>query len=180
MLPASAAATATSRCSRANQRQPPTFTLEGLRAALDIRSRSPQRAVLVLSQHLETRYAIELLGEGASGVGYLLKERVTAVADFIAAVRRVADGGTAIDPDMVALLIQRSRRGRELSELSPREEEVLSLMAQGLSNAGIARRLTLGVRTVESHVSSIFTKLGLLPEANDERRVLAVIQKLRG
>jgi len=161
-------------------RMPPTFTLEGLRAALELRVRSPQIAVLVLSQHLETRYAVELLGEGASGVGYLLKERVTAVDEFISAVRRVASGGTAIDPEMVSLLIGRSQRDRGLSDLSPREEEILSLMAQGLSNSGIARRLTLGIRTVESHVSSIFTKLGLFPQADDERRVLAVIQNLRG
>ena len=123
---------------------------------------------------------LELLGEGASGVGYLLKERVTAVDEFIAAVRRVASGGTAIDPEMVSLLISRSQRNRGLSGLSPREEEILSLMAQGLSNSGIARRLTLSIRTVESHVSSIFTKLGLFPQADDERRVLAVIQNLRG
>jgi DNA-binding NarL/FixJ family response regulator/class 3 adenylate cyclase len=161
-------------------RMPPTFTLEGLRVALELRVRNPQIAVLVLSQHLETRYAVELLGEGASGVGYLLKERVTAVDEFIAAVRRVASGGTAIDPEMVSLLISRSQRNRGLSGLSPREEEILSLMAQGLSNSGIARRLTLSIRTVESHVSSIFTKLGLFPQADDERRVLAVIQNLRG
>ncbi len=159
-------------------RMPPTFTLEGLRAALGF-GRSPQIAVLVMSQHLETRYAIELLGEGASGVGYMLKARVTAVGEFISAVRGVAAGGTAIDPEMVALLMGRSRRNQGLVDLSPREEEILSLMAQGLSNAGIARRLTLGIRTVESHVSSIFTKLGLIPQADDERRVLAVIRKLR-
>jgi DNA-binding NarL/FixJ family response regulator len=160
-------------------RMPPTFTLEGLRAAIELRARSPQIAVLVLSQHLETRYAVELLGEGASGVGYLLKERVTAVEEFISAVRRVARGGTAIDPEMVSLLIGRSQRDRVLTDLSQREEEILALMAQGLSNSGIARRLTLGIRTVESHVSSIFTKLGLIPQADDERRVLAVLQKLR-
>ncbi|HXB50748.1 MAG TPA: response regulator transcription factor [Streptosporangiaceae bacterium] len=160
-------------------RMPPTFTLEGLRAAIELRARSPQIAVLVLSQHLETRYAVELLGEGASGVGYLLKERVTAVEEFISAVRRVARGGTAIDPEMVSLLIGRSQRDRVLTDLSQRQEEILSLMAQGLSNSGIARRLTLGIRTVESHVSSIFTKLGLIPQADDERRVLAVLQKLR-
>jgi DNA-binding NarL/FixJ family response regulator len=113
-------------------------------------------------------------------VGYLLKERVTAVDEFIAAVRRVASGGTAIDQEMVSLLIGRSQRDRGLTNLSPREEEILSLMAQGLSNSGIAHRLTLGIRTIESHVSSIFTKLSLFPQADDERRVMAVIQKLRG
>jgi len=161
-------------------RMPPTFTLEGLRAAVDLRARYPELAVLVLSQHLETRYAVELLGGGASGVGYLLKDRVTAVDGFVAAIRRVASGGTAIDPEMVGRLIGRSHREGGLRDLSPREQEILSLMAQGLSNSGIARRLTLGIRTVESHVSSIFTKLGLLPEADDERRVIAVIQNLRG
>ena len=161
-------------------RMPPTYTLEGLRAALDLRARRPGLAVLVLSQHLETRYAVELLGGDASGVGYLLKDRVSAVGDFITAIRRVADGGTAIDPEMVGRLIGRSHLNGSLTTLSPREEEILSLMAQGLPNSGIASRLTLGIRTVESHVSSIFTKLGLFPEAGDERRVLAVIQHLRG
>jgi DNA-binding NarL/FixJ family response regulator len=161
-------------------RMPPTFTLEGLRAALELRARSPQIAVLVLSQHLETRYAVELLRDGENGVGYLLKDRVTAVDEFITAIRRVASGGTAIDPEMISLLIGRSQRARGLSDLTAREEEILSLMAQGLSNSGIARRLTVGIRTVESHVSSIFTKLGLIPQADDERRVLAVIQNLRG
>jgi DNA-binding NarL/FixJ family response regulator len=161
-------------------RMPPTFTLEGLRAAVELRARRPQLAVLVLSQHLEARYAVELLGGGARGVGYLLKERVTAVEDFITAIRSVAGGGTAIDPEIVTRLIGRSHRDGGLANLSPREEEVLALMAQGLSNSGMARRLTLGIRTVESHVSSVFTKLGLLPEADDERRVLAVIQSLRG
>lgn len=161
-------------------RMPPSFTLEGIEAALQLRRRSPQVGVLVLSQYMETRYAVDLLGKGARGVGYLLKERVTAVVDFVAAVQRVAGGGTAIDPEMVAALIERSRRTGGLDLLSSRQTEVLSCMAEGLSNTGIARRLVLGGRTVESHVGAIFTKLGLLGDPEDDRRVLAVIQYLRG
>lgn len=161
-------------------RMPPTFTLEGLRAAVELRKRFPAVGVLVLSHYLETRYAIDLLGNGAQGVGYLLKERVGAVDDFLAAIRRVAARGTAIDPEMITVLMGRSRREGGLDRLSPREREILSLMAEGLSNTGIARHLTVAVRTVESHVGSIFTKLGLLPELVEERRVLAVIEYLRG
>ncbi|HZT65552.1 MAG TPA: response regulator transcription factor [Acidimicrobiales bacterium] len=160
-------------------RMPPSYTTEGLRAALEIRRTHPKVGVLVLSQHLETRYAVELLGGDAQGVGYLLKERVGAVDDFVAAVRRVASGGTAVDPEVVRLLIGRSERGGRLRHLSPREEEILALMAEGLSNPGIASHLTVSLRTVESHVAAIFTKLGLLADQPGERRVLAVIQYLR-
>ncbi len=161
-------------------RMPPTFTLEGLHAALQIRAAFPDVAVLVLSQHLETRYAEELLAPHARGVGYLLKDRVAATDEFASAIRRIASGGTAVDPSMVELLIARSQREGDLDELTPRESEILSFVAEGLSNAGIARRLTLGTRTVESHVSSILSKLGLAPDLGADRRVLAAIQYLRG
>jgi DNA-binding NarL/FixJ family response regulator len=161
-------------------RMPPTFTLEGLRAAIQLRARFPGQAVLVLSQQIQTRYAIDLLGHGARGVGYLLKDRVTSIATFIDALGRVAAGGTAIDEEVVAALMGRSRRLGGLEALTSREREVLSLMAEGMSNPAITRRLHLSSRTVESHVGRIFGKLGLLPDLDDERRVLAVIHHLQG
>lgn len=161
-------------------RMPPSFTLEGLRAAVALRRNVPQLPVLVLSQHVETRYAMDLLGQGARGVGYLLKDRVTSIDQFIDALVRVAAGGTAIDEQVVSALMNRSARGGGLNALTPREHEILSLMAEGLANPGIGRRLHLSARTVESHVGRIFSKLGLLPVGDDERRVLAVVTHLRG
>ncbi len=159
-------------------RMPPTHTVEGLQAALEIRSRHPEVGVLVLSQHLESRYAMELLAEGATGVGYLLKERVSDCAQFADAVRRVGSGGSAIDPEVVDRLIHRRRRRRLLNHLSTREREVLALMAEGHSNHGIAERLFVNAKTVESHVSAIFTKLSLTAEPDSHRRVLAVLSYL--
>ncbi len=158
-------------------RMPPTFSDEGLRAALEIRSRWPGTPVLVLSQYVEERYATELLSGDTTAVGYLLKDRVADVGDFLDALVRVADGGTALDPEVVAQLLARARRHPH-DELTPREHEVLGLMAQGLSNAGIARRLVVTEGAVEKHVSSIFTKLSLEPVETDHRRVLAVLRYL--
>ncbi len=158
-------------------RMPPTHTVEGLRAALEIRSRHPQVGVLILSQHLESRYAVDVVKSGR-GVGYLLKERVADVASFADAVRRVGSGGTALDPEVVELLLGRARHQNPLERLSQREREVLALMAEGRSNQAIAARLYLNAKTVESHVHSVFTKLGLLPEPDDHRRVLAVLAHL--
>ena len=158
-------------------RMPPTFTDEGLRAAIEIRSRWPDTPVLVLSQYVEERYAIELLSGQTSGVGYLLKQRVADVRDFLDALERVASGGTALDPEVVAQLLARARRHPQ-DELTPREHEVLALMAEGLSNAGIARRLVVTEGAVEKHVTSIFGKLGLEPAETDHRRVLAVLRYL--
>jgi DNA-binding NarL/FixJ family response regulator len=158
-------------------RMPPTFTDEGLRAAIEIRSRRPGAAVLVLSHYVEERYASELLSADARGVGYLLKDRVADVSEFLEALRRVAGGGTALDPEVVAQLMARSRRHPH-DELTPREREVLAQMAEGLSNAGIAQRLVISEGAVEKHVTSIFAKLGLEPGETDHRRVLAVLRYL--
>jgi DNA-binding NarL/FixJ family response regulator len=160
-------------------RMPPTQTDEGLRAAQEIRERYPQTSVLVLSQYVESGYALDLLAGSAEGVGYLLKDRVADVREFAAAVQRVANGGTALDPAVVARLVG-SRRGRgPLDDLSAREREVLELMAEGRSNAGIAGRLVITERAVEKHVTSIFQKLQLPAATDDHRRVLAVLTYLR-
>ena len=160
-------------------RMPPTHTVEGLRAALEVRARHPEVGVLILSQHLESRYAIDLVRSGR-GVGYLLKERVGDVAGFADAVRRVGSGGTALDPEVVERLVGRARRQNPLDRLRQREREVLALMAEGRSNQAIAAQLFLNGKTVESHVHSLFTKLDLLPEPDDHRRVLAVLVYLQG
>ena len=156
-------------------RMPPTFTDEGLRAALDVRREVPGTPILVFSQYVEERYATDLIGGGAEGVGYLLKERVADVAEFLAAVRRVAGGGTVIDPEVIAQLLGRRRRGDRLEVLTPREREVLGLMAEGLSNAAIARRLVVTDGAVEKHISNIFLKLGLQHTTSTHRRVMAVL-----
>ncbi|MGA9161329.1 MAG: response regulator transcription factor [Actinomycetota bacterium] len=158
-------------------RMPPSFTDEGLRGATEIRSRWPGTPVLVLSQYVEERYAIELLSGDTSGVGYLLKQRVADVREFLDALIRVANGGTALDPEVVAQLLARARRHPH-DELTPREREVLALMAEGLSNAGIAQRLVITEGAVEKHISSIFTKLGLAHAETEHRRVLAVLRYL--
>ncbi len=160
-------------------RMPPTHTTEGLEAAREIRRRHPGMAILVLSQYVETRYAIELIRDDPSGVGYLLKDRVMKLEDLADAVRRVAAGGSVIDPEVVARLLGRPRRHSPLDELTPREREILALMAEGRSNQGIADRLVLELKTVEGHVGQIFGKLGLEPTAEDHRRVLAVLTFLR-
>ena len=158
-------------------RMPPTFSDEGLRGAIEIRSRWPGTPVLVLSQYVEERYASELLTGETSGVGYLLKQRVADVREFLDALTRVADGGTALDAEVVAQLLARARRHPH-DDLTPRERDVLGLMAEGLSNAGIAQRLVVTEGAVEKHVSSIFAKLGLEPAQTDHRRVLAVLRYL--
>jgi DNA-binding NarL/FixJ family response regulator len=158
-------------------RMPPTFTDEGLRAAIEIRTRWPGTAVLVLSQYVEEQYATELLSGDTRGVGYLLKDRVADVREFLDALARVAAGGTALDPEVVAQLLARAKRHPH-DELTPREREVLGLMAEGLSNAGIAAQLVVTEGAVEKHVSSIFTKLRLQPAEQDHRRVLAVLRYL--
>lgn len=159
-------------------RMPPTFTDDGLRAALQIRARWPEVGILVLSQYVEETYASELLAHDTTGLGYLLKDRIAEVGEFLAAVRRVGDGGTALDPEVVAQLLARSRRRDPLDRLSPREREVLGLMAEGRSNAAIARELVVSDGAVEKHVSNIFTKLDLPPTEHDHRRVLAVLRWL--
>ncbi len=159
-------------------RMPPTHTTEGLDAALTIRERWPDVGVLVLSQYVETRHAIDLIGDGRGGTGYLLKDRVTDLDDFRDAVRRVGEGGTAIDPEVVALLL-RPRTVDPLDTLTEREREILALMAEGRSNRAMSQRLVLTEKTVESHVRSILTRLGLLPAPDDNRRVLAVLTYLR-
>ena len=160
-------------------RMPPTHTTEGLEAARAIRREHPDIAILLLSQYIETRYAVELLRDNAAGVGYLLKDRVTRIDDLADAVRRVAAGGSVIDADVVARLLGRPRAHTPLDELTPREREILQLMAEGLSNQGIAEHLVLDTKTVEGHVTRIFSKLGLEPTAADHRRVLAVLTYLR-
>jgi DNA-binding NarL/FixJ family response regulator len=160
-------------------RMPPTHTDEGLRAALEIRKHRPDVAVLVLSQYVEERYAAELLEGDVAGVGYLLKDRVIDVDDFLASLRRVAAGGSAVDAEVVSQILGRSRRGSELDRLTPREREVLKLMAEGLSNAGIAERLVVSQGAVEKHISNVFLKLGLDPGDGAHRRVLAVLRFLR-
>lgn len=157
-------------------RMPPTHTDEGLRAAVELRSQHPTTPVLVLSQYVEERYAMELLALGTVGVGYLLKERVADVREFVEAARRVAAGGTALDPEVVSQLFARSRRRDPLDSLTPREREVLSLMAQGLSNLAVAEALVISPGAVEKHISSIFTKLDLPPSEHEHRRVLAVLR----
>lgn len=160
-------------------RLPPTFRDEGLRAALTLRERAPETAVLIVSQYVEQAYAAELLADGRGGVGYLLKDRIMDVDDFVDAVRRVASGGTALDPEVVAQLFARRQIEGPLGRLTPRETEVLSLMAEGRSNAAIARELVLSVGAVEKHVASILGKLQLPPSDDDHRRVLAVLAYLR-
>ena len=160
-------------------RMPPTQTDEGLRAAQEIRQRWPDTGVLVLSQYVEPGYAMELLGENAEGVGYLLKDRVSDVEEFAAAVRRVGEGGSALDPAVVSQLVGRRRRDDPLEELTPREREVLELMAEGRSNQAIADRLVITLRAVEKHVTSIFGKLRLPATDQDHRRVLAVLTFLK-
>ncbi|MGW6930415.1 response regulator transcription factor [Lentzea sp. NPDC054927] len=158
-------------------RMPPTFTDEGLRAAIECRRRYPGLPVLVLSQYVEERYAVELLAGGASGVGYLLKERVADVKEFVDAVRRVADGGTSIDHEVITQLMVRSKKS-PVDSLTPREREVLGLMAQGLSNTAIAGTLVVSDGAVEKHVGNIFAKLGLEPSNSEHRRVRAVLAYL--
>jgi DNA-binding NarL/FixJ family response regulator/class 3 adenylate cyclase len=160
-------------------RMPPTQTDEGIRAAREIRERHPETGVLVLSQHVAHTYAVELLGESAEGLGYLLKDRVADVDEFTAAVRRVAEGGSALDPLVVSELVGRTRGDDPVERLSPREREVMELMAEGRSNQAIGQRLFISPRAVEKHVTSIFTKLRLPAAAEDHRRVLAVLTFLR-
>jgi DNA-binding NarL/FixJ family response regulator len=159
-------------------RMPPTFTDEGLRLAIDLRRRHPGLAILLFSQYVETRYAAELLAGDASGIGYLLKDRVADVSDFVEALVRVASGGTALDPEVVTQLLGASRRTDSLSMLTAREREVLSLMAEGRSNAAIAGALVVSEGAVEKHVANIFTKLDLPVSQADHRRVLAVLRFL--
>jgi DNA-binding NarL/FixJ family response regulator len=158
-------------------RMPPSHTDEGIRAALVIRRQWPEVAVLVLSQYVEERYATDLLAANTSSVGYLLKDRVADVAEFIAALRRVADGGTALDPEVVAQLLVR-RRSDPLDRLTPREHEVLALMAEGRSNSAIGQTLVITDSAVAKHINSIFAKLDLQPGDGDHRRVLAVLRFL--
>ena len=160
-------------------RMPPTNTDDGLRAALEIRAELPDTGVLVLSQYVEEGYALDLVGDSAGGVGYLLKDRVADVDRYVDSVRRVADGGSALDPEVVSQLVGRARRDDPIDELTPREREVLELMAEGRSNNAIAEHMVVTERAVEKHVTSIFGKLGLAPAPEDHRRVLAVLAFLR-
>jgi DNA-binding NarL/FixJ family response regulator len=160
-------------------RMPPTHTDEGARAAEQIRAERPEVALLVLSQVVEARHALRLFRESPEGFGYLLKDRVLEIDDFVEAVRRVGRGGTAIDPEVVGQLVGRSRKG-PLDDLTPREREVLALMAEGRSNRAICEKLYLSPKTVETHVAAIFLKLGLTPAPDDHRRVLAVLAYLHG
>jgi len=159
-------------------RMPPSFTDEGLRAAIAIRHERPEVGVLVFSQWVETRYAAELLAGSSSGVGYLLKDRVADVSEFVEALTRVAAGGTALDPEVVRQLLGASRRRDAIATLTPREREVLGLMAEGRTNGAIARQLVVSDRAVEKHVANIFTKLDLPPSGEDHRRVLAALRYL--
>jgi DNA-binding NarL/FixJ family response regulator len=161
-------------------RLPPTHTDEGMKAALKIRAGNPDVGVLVLSQYVEVGLAMQLLGDSAAGAGYLLKDRVSNVKDFLDAVARVADGGSAIDPTIVSALIAKQRKSDPLDRLTPREREVLALMAEGRSNQGIADRFVITLRAVEKYVSSIFSKLDLPTTGSDSKRVLAVLLYLRG
>lgn len=163
----------------ADVRMPPDQSDEGVRAALVLRRRYPELAVLMLSQYVEERYAVELLTGQMRGIGYLLKDRVADVAEFLDSLRRVAEGGTALDPEVVSQLLVR-RNGSELDRLTPREREVLSHMAEGRSNAGIAAVLVLSEGAVSKHINSIFTKLGLPPSDSGNRRVLAILKFLQG
>ena len=160
-------------------RMPPTHTDEGVRAALRIRQAHPGVGVIVLSQYAEPEYAMELLAEGTDGVGYLLKDRIAEIDDFSSAVRRVAQGGSALDSSIVSLLVARKRKARPLEVLSAREREVLSLMAEGRSNGAIAERLVVTPRAIEKHITNIFEKLDLGAAVEDHRRVLAVLTFLR-
>jgi DNA-binding NarL/FixJ family response regulator len=160
-------------------RMPPTQTTEGIEAALEIRRAHPTVGVLVLSQHVETEYAVDLLSGGSGGVGYLLKERVADVATLVDAVTRVAKGDSVVDPEVVARLVRRRREPHPLDDLTAREREVLSLIAEGRSNAAIGQRLFITPSTVEAHISSIFSKLGLDDDPDANRRVLAVLALLR-
>src|SRR3984957_874407 len=159
-------------------RMPPTFTDEGLRAAIDLRRLHKGLGILMFSQYIETRYAAELLADDAAGIGYLLKDRVADVSDFVEALRRVASGGTALDPEVITQLFGASRRAESISVLSAREREVLSLMAEGRSNAAIASDLVITEGAVEKHVANIFTKFDLPVTQSDHRRVLAVLRYL--
>jgi DNA-binding NarL/FixJ family response regulator len=161
-------------------RMPPTNTTEGLEAALHLRVHHPEVAVLVLSQYVETRYAMELLAQGADGVGYLLKDRVGDVAELLAALRSVVAGRSVIDPTVVSRLVGRRRQADPMETLTAREREVLEQMAEGRSNRAIGERLFLSPKTVEAHVSAIFSKLGIEDTADDNRRVLSVLTWLRG
>ena len=160
-------------------RMPPTHTDEGIRAAIEIRRRHPGMAVLVLSQYVEERYAADLLRGDVSGVGYLLKDRVIDVAEFVATLRRVAAGASAVDAEVVSQLLHRSRRSPELDRLTPREREVLTAMAEGMSNGAISEQLVISAGAVEKHISNVFAKLGLEPADGIHRRVLAVVAYLR-
>jgi DNA-binding NarL/FixJ family response regulator len=161
-------------------RMPPTYTDEGLREAIELRRRHPGLGILLFSQYIETRYAADLLANDAAGIGYLLKDRVADVSDFVEALVRVASGGTALDPEVVTQLMGRSRQTDSLSALSAREREVLALMAEGRSNSAIATALVVSEGAVEKHVANIFTKLDLPPSQSDHRRVLAVLRYLEG
>ncbi|NUR62613.1 MAG: response regulator transcription factor [Catenulispora sp.] len=162
----------------ADVRMPPSFTDEGLRAAVRVRAKHPDMAILVFSQAVEAAYAQELFSTSANGLGYLLKERVAEVEEFVDALKRVAAGGTALDPEVVAQLLGRRKKNDPLETLTPREREVLGLMAEGRSNSAIAASLFVTEKAVEKHTSSIFTKLDLTPAAEDHRRVMAVLRYL--
>nr|WP_296073485.1 response regulator transcription factor [uncultured Actinoplanes sp.] len=159
-------------------RMPPRYTDEGLRAAIEMRQRHPRIGVLLFSQYVETRFARDLVANGATGIGYLLKERVSDIDEFIGALERVASGGTALDPEVIDQLFGASRRDDAVSRLTRREREVLHLMAEGRTNAGIAAAFVITERAVEKHVANIFTKLGLTTSQHDHRRVMAVLRYL--